>query len=280
MARQAGIALQDQDGAGRDWQFPSCRSSFMFFVSYALLNRTLVRGSRAPWKLPRESSRALVDQMSRADSDRMSEIAKRSGGRRRRRQRARHHAFLRSGLRARRGPGLGSERWRPSCRRRSKPQSQTRAAAGRRRCQASRSCSAYAGPRTPRRGRAVGIRRQDVYLLARARAPNGYLLAGRIVPDDFQERMRQIDSQTAAYERQRQQLRTYKNQMLLTLSALHHPAAFCRDLVRALSVQASHRARFRRWPRPPTKLPPAISKPACRSQAQDELGTLVRSFNA
>src|SRR6202008_3181231 len=43
------------------------------------------------------------------------------------------------------------------------------------------------------------------------------LLAGRIVPDDFQVRLKAIDTQTASYEQQRQQLRTYKNQMLATL---------------------------------------------------------------
>src|SRR5450631_1964781 len=48
---------------------------FLFFVSYALLNRTLVLWFPRPLEIATQSSRELVDQMSRADAARMSEIA-------------------------------------------------------------------------------------------------------------------------------------------------------------------------------------------------------------
>ncbi len=48
---------------------------FLFFVSYALLNRTLVLWFPRPLEIATQSSRELVDQMSRADAARMSAIA-------------------------------------------------------------------------------------------------------------------------------------------------------------------------------------------------------------
>src|ERR1017187_2317619 len=42
-------------------------------------------------------------------------------------------------------------------------------------------------------------------------------MAGRNVPDDFPDRIQEIEAQTHAYGLQRQQLRTYKTQLLLTL---------------------------------------------------------------
>ena len=52
----------------------------LFFVSYALLNRTLVLWFPRPLEIATESSRSLVNEMSRGDSDRMSEIAKEVAG--------------------------------------------------------------------------------------------------------------------------------------------------------------------------------------------------------
>ena len=51
----------------------------------------------------------------------------------------------------------------------------------------------------------------------RAKSGNNYLLVGRNVPDDFPSRIKEIETQTIIYGQQRQQLRTYKSQMLLTL---------------------------------------------------------------
>ncbi len=54
--------------------------------------------------------------------------------------------------------------------------------------------------------------------LARPGANRQRLSADRaIVPDDFRNRIKEIDAQKTAYEKQHQHLRTYKNQMLATL---------------------------------------------------------------
>src|ERR1700674_4053395 len=49
---------------------------FLFFVSYALLNRTLVLWFPRPLEVATQSSRDLLDEIDRSDSDRMTEIAK------------------------------------------------------------------------------------------------------------------------------------------------------------------------------------------------------------
>src|SRR5258708_2526753 len=52
----------------------------LFFVSYALLNRTLVLWFPRPLEIATESSRSLVNEMSRTDAERMSEVAKEVAG--------------------------------------------------------------------------------------------------------------------------------------------------------------------------------------------------------
>jgi len=48
---------------------------FMFFISYALLNRTLVLWFPRPLELATQFSRELVDEMAHGDSERMTQIA-------------------------------------------------------------------------------------------------------------------------------------------------------------------------------------------------------------
>ena len=81
-----------------------------------------------------------------------------------------------------------------------------------------------------------------IFLAGRSKESNGYLLAGRNVPDDFQERMKEIAVQTAAYEQQRQHLRTYKNQMLATLLLFTILLMFAATWICVLSLQAGYRA--------------------------------------
>ncbi len=71
---------------------------FLFFVSYALLNRTLVLWFPRPLEIATQSSRELVDQMSRADAARMSEIAKEVAPGHDRERREGHHSRLRPDL--------------------------------------------------------------------------------------------------------------------------------------------------------------------------------------
>src|SRR6202171_1087926 len=53
---------------------------FMFFVSYALLNRTLVLWFPRPLEMATQSSRDLINEIGRSDSDRMTQIAQEVAG--------------------------------------------------------------------------------------------------------------------------------------------------------------------------------------------------------
>ena len=249
----------------------------LFFVSYALLNRTLVLWFPRPLEIATESSRSLVNEMSRADAERMSGDRQGSGRGHGGRYRARHDARVRSDLRARSGPGLGSERERPSFRRGRESQSPISTAA----C---RSRDEFARPNPPTLVRQMpgGAELWEyggkIFLAGRAKTANGFLLAGRIVPDDFQERIREIDAQTAAYEQQRQHLRTYKNQMLATLLLFTILlmfaatwAAFFLSKQVTVPIQALAQAT--------QEIIEGNYETRVNVQAKDELETLVRSFN-
>ncbi len=117
-----------------------------------------------------------------------------------------------------------------------------------------------------------------VFLAGRAKSGDGYLLAGRIVPDDFQERIKEIATQTAAYEQQRQHLRTYKNQMLATLLLFTILlmfaatwAAFFLSKQITVPIQALAQAT--------QEIIEGNYETRVNVQANDELETLVTSFN-
>jgi two-component system, NtrC family, nitrogen regulation sensor histidine kinase NtrY len=248
----------------------------LFFVSYALLNRTLVLWFPRPLEIATESSRALVNEMSRADAERMSGIAKdvaasEAGGTARDTMHAFDQAFAR-------GADLAwdvSESEHPFAVA-VNPNLQLQ--------QPSASGDPNAHPDPPKLVRKMPGGPElweyggKLFLAGRAKASSGYLLAGRIVPDDFQERFKTIDTQTAAYEKQRQQLRTYKNQMLATLLLFTILlmfaatwAAFFLSKQVTVPIQALAQAT--------QEIIEGNYEARVNVQAKDELETLVRSFN-
>ncbi len=116
------------------------------------------------------------------------------------------------------------------------------------------------------------------FLAGRSKASKGYLLAGRNVPDDFQDRIKKIETQTTAYGQQRQHLRTYKNQMLATLLLFTILlmfaatwAAFFLSKQVTVPIQALAQAT--------QEIIEGNYETRVNVQAKDELETLVRSFN-
>ena len=246
----------------------------LFFVSYALLNRTLVLWFPRPLEIATESSRSLVNEMSRADSERMSEIAREvsvatAGGTARDAMYAFDQAFARGAdlawqvnadgrpIAVAVNPNL---KFQPP---RAGPESKPNPPALMRQMPGSTELWEYGG---------------KIFLAGRSKETSGYLLAGRIVPDDFQERMKEIAVQTAAYEQQRQHLRTYKNQMLATLLlftillmfAATWTAFFLSKQV-TVPIQALAQAT--------QEIIEGNYETRVNVQAKDELETLVRSFN-
>jgi PAS domain S-box-containing protein len=248
----------------------------LFFVSYALLNRTLVLWFPRPLEIATESSRSLVNEMSRADAERMSGIAKEvAGAAASDSARDTMHAFDQTFAR---GADLAwevNESGHPFAVA-VNPNLQIQPPA------TGPDPSSRTNPPTLVRQMPDGTELWEyggkVFLAGRAKTSNGFLLAGRIVPDDFQERIKVIDAQKTAYEQQRQHLRTYKNQMLATLLLFTILlmfaatwAAFFLSKQVTVPIQALAQAT--------QEIIEGNYETRVNVQAKDELETLVRSFN-
>ena len=248
----------------------------LFFVSYALLNRTLVLWFPRPLEIATESSRSLVDEMSRADAERMSGIAKEvAGDTVSDSARDTMHAFDQTFAR---GADLAwevNEAGHPvavAVNPNLKLQPQKNAT------EANSRTNPPSLVRQIPDGTELWEYGGKTFLAGRAKSANGYLLAGRIVPDDFQERIKEIDSQKIAYEKQRQHLRTYKNQMLATLLLFTILlmfaatwAAFFLSKQITVPIQALAQAT--------QAIIEGNYETRVNVKANDELETLVRSFN-
>ncbi len=117
-----------------------------------------------------------------------------------------------------------------------------------------------------------------LFLAARADLSGGALLVGKQIPFSFLERYAAVEQQTTAYAAQAQQLRAFKRQMLLglllfTLLLIFSTTWFALFLSKLVTV-------------PIQALAEATQEVARGNlghrvavQAQDELGTLVQSFN-
>jgi hypothetical protein len=248
----------------------------LFFVSYALLNRTLVLWFPRPLEIATDASRALVNEMSRADADRMAGIAKEvAGATANDTARDTVHAFDQAFAR---GADLAwevNDIGRPSAVA-VNPNLQFPASPP------GTDANAHPAPPAMVRKMPGGAELWEyhgkIFLAGRAKTASGFLLAGRIVPDDFQERIKAIESQTAAYEQQRQHLRTYKNQMLATLLLFTILlmfaatwAAFFLSKQVTVPIQALAVAT--------QEIIEGNYETRVNVQANDELETLVRSFN-
>ena len=122
---------------------------------------------------------------------------------------------------------------------------------------------------------------RDKYFLAgRAKSGDRYLLAGRGVPDDFPDRIKQIETQTQAYLQQYQQLRTYKDQLYLTLLLFTASLRLMfSDIWFALFLSKQVTIPIQALAEATQEIAAGHFEARVNVQAQDELETLVRSFN-
>ena len=120
--------------------------------------------------------------------------------------------------------------------------------------------------------------RGKYFLAGRAKSGNDYLLVGRNVPDDFPEQIKEIDAQTLAYGQQRQQLRIYKTQMLLTLLLFTILLMFSATWF-ALFLSKQVTVPIQALAEATQEIIAGNFGTRVNVQAQDELETLVRSFN-
>ncbi|MGD0908630.1 MAG: ATP-binding protein [Candidatus Acidiferrales bacterium] len=249
---------------------------FLFFVSYALLNRTLVLWFPRPLEVATESSNDLLNEIERADSVRMTEIARdvaaASG------QGTAQETIHSFDLSFARGADLA---WEVNS------SGQPIAVAVNSNFKLN-SGSAASLPNSPPKlpalvgplggGTELWEYGGKFFLAGRAKSSDNFLLAGRNVPDDFPARVREIESQTRVYGLQRQHLRTYKSQLLLTLLLftillMFSATWFALFLAKQVTVPIQALAEATQ------EIIAGNFETRVEVQAQDELETLVRSFN-
>ncbi len=118
----------------------------------------------------------------------------------------------------------------------------------------------------------------QVFLAERIPVAGGYLIVGSRLPADFLDRYTDISGQMLAYEAESAQIRIFKRQMLLTLSLftvllLFAATWFALQMARQVTVPIQALAEATR------EVGTGNFAAQVEVSASDELGTLVRSFN-
>jgi PAS domain S-box-containing protein len=118
----------------------------------------------------------------------------------------------------------------------------------------------------------------QLYIAGEAPMRGSTLFAARHLPDDFVERYQNIETQTGLYAQQKQGLRAYKREILLTLIAitlilLSSTTWIALRLSKQVTVPIQALAEATR------EISRGNFDHQIEVQAQDELGILVRSFN-
>jgi nitrogen fixation/metabolism regulation signal transduction histidine kinase len=248
---------------------------FLFFSSYALLNRTLNLWFPRPLEIANEESRVLLTGFGAAELKRLNALASEAAMRETPDQsflvlsRNADAAWI-SDHEGRISDGMDFEKgWSFGPRGEAKtqdPQSQNR----------------NPGPpkmvRTLASGAQVWQTGNRLYIAGSAPMQSSILFAARHLPDDFVERYQNIETQTGLYAQQKQGLRAFKREILLTLMAitlilLSSTTWIALRLSKQVTVPIQALAEATR------EISRGNFDHQIEVEAQDELGTLVRSFN-
>jgi two-component system nitrogen regulation sensor histidine kinase NtrY len=120
--------------------------------------------------------------------------------------------------------------------------------------------------------------RSGSFLAARAPLGSGYLFVARRLPADFLGRYNNVQAQTAAYSIENQRIRTFKRQILLTLSLFTVLLLFAATWA-ALYLAKQVTVPIQALAEATGEIAAGRLGTQVNVRAQDELGTLVRSFN-
>jgi two-component system nitrogen regulation sensor histidine kinase NtrY len=249
---------------------------FLFFVSYALLNRTLVLWFPRPLEMATQASKELINEIGRSDYDRMTQIARDvAGASVQGTARDTIHSF---DLSFARGADIA---WETT-------EQNHPVAVGVNSNFRFNTSPGVTAPlsiaelpvymRSMPSGAELWQYRGKYFLAGRAKSGSNYLVVGRNVPDDFLSRIKDIETQTLTYGLQRQQLRTYKSQMLATLLLVTILLMFSATWF-ALFLSKQVTVPIQALAEATQEIIAGNFETRVNVQAQDELGTLVRSFN-
>jgi len=133
--------------------------------------------------------------------------------------------------------------------------------------------------RTLRNGAEVWEAEHHLYIAGSAPLKDGgTLYVARRLPDDYLARYSEIETETQTYEQQKQQLRTYKRQIILALLLITLLLLFTSTWV-ALFLSKQVTLPIQALAEATREISRGNFDHRISVQAQDELGTLVRSFN-
>ena len=246
---------------------------FMFFMSYSLLNRTLARWFPRPIEIAAEQSRALQQEMSHAEFERLSRLANVWAL-----DEALHPAALTT-TPAERCNAVDGYWQLSSDGSMEKFDYCTRDAA------ANPQSGAALNPTLPsllqKLPSGAEVWRGDGVLYLVGHSPqtaHGSIYVARSVPNDFLDRLNEIQKQTLAYDQEKQHLRTLKRQLLLILSfftvlLLSSVLWVALYLAKQVTVPIQALAEGTR------EISTGNFDYQVPEQSHDELGTLVHSFN-
>jgi two-component system nitrogen regulation sensor histidine kinase NtrY len=243
---------------------------FLFFISYALMNRTLNRWFPRPLELANSEARKLLGEVNHADYLRLAALVTRAAAAVSPEQAAPSDAAIGSATHFAMNQGAEAV-WA---------------------IDSSGAVVHVSDPLTAPftqdgtlkyrselpSGGELWESRAACFLAARTAFGSGYLLVARRLPTDFLERYTNIEDQTAAYNAQNQEIRTFKRQILLTLSLFTVLLLFAATwsalyLAKQVTIPIQALAEATR------EITAGHLDTQVHVRAQDELGTLVRSFN-
>jgi two-component system nitrogen regulation sensor histidine kinase NtrY len=241
---------------------------FLFFFSYALVNRTLNAWFPRPLELASEQSQRLLQDMRQTGVDHLRDVAAKAA-----KTGLPDDSFLRESwsvdaswvVDSRGAVNAGVAYSDHSA---SKDSTQTR-----------NTTAILPHPQQVlRSGAEFWNAGDDLYLAASAPLKNGKLYVARRMPNDYLDRYSEIQSQTQTYDQQKQQLRAYKREIILALSLITLLLLFTTTWV-ALFLSKQVTVPIQALAEATREISRGNFDHQIDVQAQDDLGTLVRSFN-
>ena len=242
---------------------------FMFFFSYALVNRTLNAWFPRPLELANEESQLLLQDMRKTGSGHLGDIAARaakSGGP--------DEAFLQTSWSVDASWQVDSHG----------DVSHGVAYTNRNPSNAPAAQIPVSQPIHPQpanvlsNGAEFWQNGNELYLVASTPLKDGKLYVARKIPSDYLDRAAEIQAQTQTYEKQKQQLRAYKREILGVLSLITLLLLFATTWV-ALFLSKQVTVPIQALAEATREISRGNFDYQIDVQAQDDLGTLVRSFN-
>jgi two-component system nitrogen regulation sensor histidine kinase NtrY len=240
---------------------------FLFFFSYALVNRTLNLWFPRPLEIAAEQSNKILEELSQGEHQRLQETAADAAKRKLPLDRV-HRAF---------GSGVDAA-WTLDSKGIVQDSAAFEPGTNSKRQQPAPSPISPRLVRTLPGGAELWQAADASYLGARAPTERGVLILARRIPGDLLARLNDVEAQTATYVQQRRNIRAYKAEILLTLLLITVLLLFAATWA-ALFLSKRVTVPIQALAEATQEIARGNFEHRVAVQAHDELGTLVGSFN-